>query len=168
MGETVNDTPRLSEEETRAWLAYIDLSTLLGDYLERQLHRDAGLSHVTYNLLSRLSAAPARSLRMSDLAEHLKITRSRLSHALSSLEKRGWAHRTDDPADQRGQLAVLTDAGFAALTAAAPGHLTAARRAMFDHLTPDQVRQFAEVVETIVKGLMRGDDYQTDLPWRRR
>jgi len=164
----VSDTPWLSEQEMRAWLAYIDLSTLLGDYLERQLQRDAGLSHATYNLLSRLSVAPDRSLRMSELAEHLKITRSRLSHALTALEKRGWARRTNDPTDQRGQLAVLTDEGFAVLAAAAPGHLAAARRAMFDHLTPDQVRQFAQIGEAITKGLTHQHDYQAELPWRRR
>ncbi|EDY55419.1 MarR-family transcriptional regulator [Streptomyces sviceus ATCC 29083] len=164
----MSDTPWLSEEEMRAWLAYIDLSTLLGDYLERQLQRAAGLSHATYNLLSRLSVAPDRSLRMSDLAEHLKVTRSRLSHALSALEKRGWARRTDDPTDQRGQLAVLTDEGFAVLAAAAPSHVAAARRAMFDHLTPDQARQFAEIGEAIIKGLTHEDDYQAELPWRRR
>jgi hypothetical protein len=63
---------------------------------------------------------------------------------------------------------VLTDEGFAVLAAAGPGHVAAARRAMFDHLTPDQIRQFAEIGEAIIKGLTHEDDYQAELPWRRR
>jgi len=162
------DTRWLSEREMRAWLAYVDLSTLLGDYLDQQLHRDAGMSHASYSLLTRLAASPGRTLRMSELAERTRITRSRLSHALSALEKRGWVSRKDDPADKRGQFAVLTDQGAAAVAKAAPGHVAAVRNAIFDRLTPDQVDQFAEIGETIIAALIGKEGYPAELPWRRR
>lgn len=144
----------LTDEEMRAWLAYIDLSSMLGDYLDRQLQRDAGMSHTTYHLLARLSFAPQHTLRLSALAEGLRITRSRLSHALTKLETDGWILKTDDPADGRGQLATLTDLGYKALENAAPGHTRAVRPALFDRLSPQQVRQLADIAETIVVGLV--------------
>jgi DNA-binding MarR family transcriptional regulator len=161
-------TEWLSDEEMRAWLAYIDLSTLLDDYLDRQLKRDSGMSHACYNLLSRLSAAPGRSPRMTELAEQLKITRGRLSHTLANLEAQGWVTRRSDPGDKRGQIAVLTDAGAAALATAAPGHAAAVRHAVFDRLIPEQVRQFTEIAETITGALTGGAKDPDELPWRRR
>ena len=162
------DTRWLSDREMRAWLACIDLSTLLGDYLDQQLQHDAGMSHASYSLLTRLSTAPEGTLRMSELAERMRITRSRLSHALSGLEKRGWVRRKEDPADKRGHFAVLTEQGYAVLAQTAPGHVEAVRHAIFDQLTPDQVDQLAEIGETIIGALIGEKDYPAELPWRRR
>ena len=80
----------------------------------------------------RLSEAPGRALRMSQLAEASTSSKSRLSHAVARLEERGWIRRTDCPTDRRGQVAQLTDEGFAALAAAAPGHVEQVRRALID------------------------------------
>ena len=161
----------LNAEERRAWLAYVDFSTLLGDYLNRQLRRDAGLTHADYTLLSHLSSQPGRALGMSELARRLKITRSRLTHAVNRLRDVGLVDRREDPADGRGQLAVLTDEGYALLEQAAPGHVEAVRRAVFDALSPEQVRQLADIGETISETLHRVETAETDpavLPWRRR
>lgn len=168
----MHTTPRwLEAEEERAWLAYVDFSTLLADYLHRQLRRDAGMTHADYSLLSHLSSAPDNALGMSELARRLKITRSRLTHAVNRLREAGLVDRSEDPADGRGQLAVLTDEGRAVLERAAPGHVEAVRRAVFDALTPDQVRQLADIGETISEALHRVEATETDpavLPWRRR
>ncbi|TPQ16704.1 MarR family winged helix-turn-helix transcriptional regulator [Streptomyces sporangiiformans] len=165
-------SPRwLNSEEQRAWLAYIDFSTLLADHLNRQLRRDAGVTHSDYSLLAHLSAAPDRTLTMSELAERLKITRSRLTHAVTRLQQAGYVGRRDDPGNRRIQLAVLTARGQTLLDRAAPGHVEAVRRAVFDALTPEQVRQFAEIGERINGALQRmdaGGDVQEALPWRRR
>ncbi|GAA2491031.1 MULTISPECIES: MarR family winged helix-turn-helix transcriptional regulator [Streptomyces] len=165
-------TPRwLNAEERRAWLAYVDFSTLLADYLNRQLRRDAGMTHADYSLLAYLSSTPDGVLGMSELAQRLKITRSRLTHAVNRLREVGLVDRREDPADGRGQLAVLTDEGRALLERAAPGHVDAVRRAVFDALTPEQVRQFAEIGEAISDALHRVESTETDpavLPWRRR
>jgi DNA-binding MarR family transcriptional regulator len=165
-------TPRwLNADERRAWLAYVDFSTLLADYLNRQLRRDAGMTHADYSLLTSLSAAPDGVLGMSDLAQRLKITRSRLTHAVNRLREAGLVDRREDPADGRGQLAVLTDEGRSLLEEVAPGHVEAVRRAVFDALTPEQVRQFAQIGEAISDALHRAESTDSDpavLPWRRR
>ncbi|MFF4353135.1 MarR family winged helix-turn-helix transcriptional regulator [Streptomyces sp. NPDC001530] len=165
-------TPRwLDTEERRAWLAYVEFSTLLSDYLNRQLRKDAGMTHADYTLLAHLSSVPDQTLTMSELAERLKITRSRLTHAVTRLQQVGYVDRRDDPANRRNQLAVLTAQGRQLLEEAAPGHVEAVRRAVFDALTPDQVRQFAEIGAAINAALQRVDAAQDDqevLPWRRR
>lgn len=88
----MNATPRwLDADEQRAWMAYVEFSTLLGDYLNRQLRRDAGTTHADYTLLAQLSSAPDQALGMSELARRLKITRSRLTHAVNRLaEAASW------------------------------------------------------------------------------
>jgi len=168
----MSTTPRwLTAEEQRAWLAYIDFSTLLTDHLNRQLRRDAGLTHTDYSLLAHLSSAPDHTLGMSDLAHRLKITRSRLTHAVTRLQQAGYVDRQEDPANGRNQLAVLTEQGRQLLERAAPGHVEAVRRAVFDVLTTEQVRQFAEIGEAINAALQRADTAAADpeaLPWRRR
>lgn len=168
----MSTTPRwLNAEERRAWLAYVEFSTLLADHLNRQLRRDAGMTHADYILLAYLSSAPDGVLGMSELAQRLKITRSRLTHAVNRLRDTGLVDRREDPADGRGQLAVLTHEGYAFLERAAPGHVEAVRKAVFDALTPEQVRQFAEIGEAISGALHRVESTEaaeTALPWRRR
>src|SRR3954463_9413957 len=102
-------TPRwLDAEEMRAWLAYVEFSTLLSDHLNRQLRRDAGMTHADYILLAHLSSVPRATLTMSELAERLKIPRSRLTHAVPRLQEAGYLDRHEDPANRRSQLATLT------------------------------------------------------------
>ena len=64
--------------------------------------------------------------------------------------------RTACPTDKRGALAVLTDEGFAALEAAAPGHVEGVRRHLFDVLTPEQVEQLGQISAAIRDGLLPG------------
>lgn len=139
----------LDEDEQRAWRAFLAAVEALQSGLDAQLQADAGMPHAYYELLVRLSEAPHRTLRMSALAQAAGSSRSRLSHAVGQLEKRGWVRRESCPEDRRGQLAVLTDEGFAALEQAAPGHVEAVRRLLLDRLTPEQVaglRAFGEAV----------------------
>ena len=168
----MDTTPRwLDAEERRAWLAYVDFSTLLADHLYRQLRRDAGITHADYSLLSHLSSASDDTLGMSELARRLRITRSRLSHAVNRLRDAGLVERREDPVDGRVQLAVLTGQGRALLERAAPGHVEAVRRAVFDALSREQVRQLAEIGETLTATLLKVEAGETDpdvLPWQRR
>lgn len=87
------------------------------------------MTHADYSLLGHLSARPVRTLGMSVLAEQLKFTRSRLTHAVIRLEHAGYVRRRDDPGERRGQLVELTEEGMALLTGAVPGHVAAVRRA---------------------------------------
>ncbi|MFD7428134.1 MarR family winged helix-turn-helix transcriptional regulator [Streptomyces sp. NPDC091387] len=156
----------LTDEEQSVWRAYLHATTLLEDHLDRQLQRDAGMPHIYYGLLVQLSQAPRRQKRMTELAKDAKITRSRLSHAVARLEKSGWVRREDCPSDKRGQNAVLTDEGHEMLRGSAPGHVSAVRQAMFDRLTPEQVRSLGEIMQVIAAGL-QPEGPNADLPWLR-
>jgi len=145
----------LDEEEQRTWRAFLSATQLLFDQLDRELQRDAKIPHAYYEILVRLSEAPARTLRMSQLADSTLSSRSRLSHAVSRLEESGWVERRSCPTDRRGQLAVLTDKGFAALEAAAPGHVEGVRTHVFDPLTPDQVKALRTLSETLLEPLVQ-------------
>jgi DNA-binding MarR family transcriptional regulator len=149
----VANTRWLGPSEQRAWRAYLDATTLLFDALDRQLQRDSGMPLAYYEILVRLSEAEGRSLRMSELADATRSSRSRLSHAVARLEERGWLQRVDCETDKRGQLATLTDAGFAALEAAAPGHVAAVRKHLIDQLSPKQVDQLEQIGSTVLAGL---------------
>jgi DNA-binding MarR family transcriptional regulator len=141
----------LSDDEQRAWRADLESTKLLFDALDRQLQRESDMPHAYFEILVRLSEAPERTLRMSELAHSTLSSRSRLSHAVARLEERGWVVREDCPTDRRGQNARLTDAGFAVLAAAAPGHVEIVRRLVIDALTPEQLAQLATIGETIVR-----------------
>ncbi|HZR12830.1 MAG TPA: MarR family transcriptional regulator [Acidimicrobiia bacterium] len=154
----MGEEPRwLDREEQRAWRAFLNANRLLFEVVDQQLQREAEIPHAYYEILVRLSEAPGRHLRMSDLASASKYSRSRLSHAVARLEEQGWVRRDSCPTDRRGQVAVLTDEGFATLEAAAPGHVECVRHALFDALTPEQVRQLREISEAIVRGLTATD-----------
>jgi DNA-binding MarR family transcriptional regulator len=149
MNSTEAGTRWLSPDEQRAWRAFLDASRLLFECLDRSLERDADLSSADYEILVQLSEAPERRLRMKDLAQGTTFSRSRLSHAMSRLEHSGWVRREACPSDRRGTVAVLTDDGFSVLEAAAPGHVTAVRRWLFDGLTGAQVAQLEQIAHVL-------------------
>jgi DNA-binding MarR family transcriptional regulator len=150
---SVAKTRWLTTSEQRAWRAYLEATTLLFDALDRQLQRDSAMPHAYYEILVRLSEADGRSMRMSELADATRSSRSRLSHAVARLEERGWLERVECATDKRGQIAVLTGVGFAALEAAAPGHVAAVRKHLIDQLTPEQVTQLEQIGSVVVAGL---------------
>ncbi|RKN13614.1 MarR family transcriptional regulator [Micromonospora musae] len=143
----------LNPDEQHTWRAFLTASRGVMDALDRELQRDAGMPHAYYEILVRLSEAPQRRMRMSDLAETTGSSRSRLSHAVARLEAAGWVRREDCPTDRRGQNAHLTQAGFETLAAAAPGHVEGVRRHLFDVLSPAQVDQLRRISETIAAHL---------------
>lgn len=146
----------LDAAEQRAWRAWLYSAQLLQDRLDRELMHSTGISHAYYEILVQLSETPGRMLRMSELAERSLSSRSRLSHAVSRLEERGWVRRQVCADDGRGQLAVLTDDGFAALEAAAPIHVESVRRHLFDQLTAEQVEHVRDFGETLLRHLDPG------------
>ena len=139
----------LSDEQQRAWRAYVEAIRLLQETLDAQLQADAGMPHAYYEILVRLSETPDRRLRMAELATGTQSSRSRVSHAVARLEERGWVRREPCPSDRRGQLAVLTDEGYAALAAAAPGHVARVRAAVVDALSAEQLRALADASSAI-------------------
>jgi DNA-binding MarR family transcriptional regulator len=140
----------LTAEEQCTWREFMSAWQWLMAAVDGQLQRDAGMPLAYYEILVRLSEAPDRSLRMTQLAEASSSSKSRVSHAVARLEERGWIERVDCPTDRRGQIAQLTDEGFAALSAAAPAHVEQVRRVLFDALTPEQVRQLHGITTAVL------------------
>ena len=139
----------LDGEEQQTWRAFLRAVAAVQRGLDTQLQAEAGMPHAYYELLVRLSEAPEHTLRMSALAQATSSSRSRLSHAIAQLEQRGWVSRQPCPQDRRGQLAVLTGAGREALQQAAPGHVEAVRRLLFDRLSPAQVGHLRAIADAV-------------------
>lgn len=148
----------LTQDEQRVWRAFLEVNQLLFERLDRELQRDSGIPHTYYEVLVRLSEAEGRRLRMSTLADRSQSSRSRLSHAVRRLEAAGWVRRETCSSDARGAEAVLTDEGFAALAAAAPGHVESVRNHLFDRLSPEQVAQLGEISAALRDQLCAGED----------
>ncbi|WP_330278279.1 MarR family transcriptional regulator [Lentzea sp. NBC_00516] len=108
---------------------------LLPGRLEAPLQQESGLSLFDYLVLSHVSEAPDRRIRMSELAHLANGSLSRLSNVVKRFEQRGWVVRFPDPDDGRYTLASLTDEGFEVVEAAAPTHLRAVREFVLDPLT---------------------------------
>lgn len=139
----------LSEQEQSAWRGYLAVLRHVSTSIDRQLQDEAGLPHGYYQILAMLSEAPARTLRMSQLAEVTMTSQSRISHAVKALEERGWVRRAPSTEDRRGHTAALTDDGLAALVELAPGHVAAVRRLIFDRLTREQVAALQGIADAI-------------------
>jgi DNA-binding MarR family transcriptional regulator len=153
----------LDEEQQRTWRAWLAVSELVPRALDAQLQRDAGLSHAAYVVLAMLSEAPGRSRRMSDLARRANQSQSRLSHTVARLEERGWVRRERSADDGRGNVAVLTDAGWDVVRTVAPGHVDAVREAMFAPLTAEQTRVLGDAMQAILDQLDPDRSLRIDL-----
>jgi DNA-binding MarR family transcriptional regulator len=158
----VSEPRWLDPDERRIWLGWVFTSRLLWEEIERDLQRDSSLSWGHYEILVMLSETADRARRMSELADATQSSRSRLSHAVARLEELGWVRRETCATDRRGQLAVLTDDGFAALQAAAPMHVESVRRHLFDQLSAEQLLALRDIQMTLLEHLLpianaRGD-----------
>jgi len=147
------ETRWLSDEEQRIWRAFLFASRLLFSEFERDMQRGAGMPLTYYEILSVLSGVPNRALRMSELAEALQVSPSRISHAVSRLEEAGCVRREPCPSDRRVFYAVLTDHGYRVLEEAAPAHVESVRTHLFDQLTPEQQAELGEISRAILKHL---------------
>lgn len=144
-----DDVAWLTPIESDAWVGLFGIAMKLPGLLDTQLQRDSSLSSFEYSVLGRLSMTEGRTLRMSELASLANGSLSRLSNVVKRLETEGFLIREPDPDDGRYTVARLTEAGWDAVVAAAPGHVQHVRRLIFDALTPTQVRQLAEIGRTI-------------------
>jgi DNA-binding MarR family transcriptional regulator len=143
------DVPWLTDEEQSVWRAWLDVSRLLNERLQHQLAEDSDLSLAEYEILVQLSETPEQRLRMSELAARVVNSRSRLTHTVSRLEKRGLVGREVCPEDGRGVLCLLTESGLSVLEMAAPGHVRAVRETLFDPLTAREVQELGSVMDTV-------------------
>ena len=143
----------LNEQEMQAWIGYRRMRLLLDLQLNRDLMSQAGLSEADYDVLSNLSEAPHQQLRLTDLATHMRWSKSRLSHHITRMQGRGLVDRHDCKDDGRGSMLVLTPAGRKAIDGAAPGHVESVRKHMIDLMTDDELAALAAFSHRIVAHL---------------
>jgi DNA-binding MarR family transcriptional regulator len=140
----------LDDREQKAWRAYLVATSRLQEVLDRDLQAKSGMPHTYYMILAMLSEAPEHGIKMTELAQVLKSSVSRLSHAVRKLEEAGWIRRDADPADGRVTYACLTAEGLRVLEEAAPGHVTTVVDNVFDRLTDEQVEQLYDISAAII------------------
>jgi DNA-binding MarR family transcriptional regulator len=145
----------LDEREARLWRTWLRLNHELPSVLEEQISRDGGLSGADYAVLVPLSESPDGMLRARELGRAILWDRSRLSHHVSRMERRGLVAREECAEDGRGAMVRMTDAGRAAIEGAAPGHVAATRRSFFDLLSDDEVDVLTAVFDRILGNLDR-------------
>jgi len=152
----MDDARWLTPREAGVWQKYRDLKRELQIAQDRQLVLDSGLSGADYALLVPLSEAPDGLVRARDLGLAVGWERSRLSHQISRMEKRGLVAREECSEDARGSMIRLTPAGRAAIESAAPQHVETVRQYFFDPLSPEEV-DFLGVVFDRMLAALSGD-----------
>jgi DNA-binding MarR family transcriptional regulator len=143
----------LSEDELRSWRAYVIGSERLRQRLNAELQDSHDLPLPDYEVLVRLSEQPDHRMRMTQLAEEVAQSKSRLSHQISRLEAVGLVRRVNCPNDARGILAELTPHGMEALRRAAPTHVAGVRDHLIDLISEDERAILATVFERVQKHL---------------
>ena len=146
---------RLDERQRLLWKAYRDLYNGLSGALQEQLLRDAGLSGSEYAVLVELSHTPDGVLRARELGVELGWDRSRLSHLVGRMEKRGLVAREECSDDARGSMVRLTGAGRDAVEGAAPEHAEAIRRYFFNPLSSEELETLSVVFDRLLDNLAR-------------
>lgn len=143
------DKRLLTESQMRAWRAFLGASTLVSARLNHELDEAAAISMYEYEILVRLFESEAGRVRMSQLADQVSYSRSRLTHTVGRLERAGYVLRSSCPNDRRGVYAHLTQAGYEFLAQTAPIHLDGVRRHLIDRFTASELATLTELLEKI-------------------
>ncbi len=150
---TINPPPRwLDADEQDAWRQYLRASRMLEAVLDHDLQAH-GLQLSEYEIISVLSEQPDSRLRMSEIAELVVQSRSRLTHTAGRLEKRGWVRREACVGDRRGVELVLTEAGQAEIARMAPTHVGSVRNNLVDHLTREDFLALGRAMAAVSGGI---------------
>ena len=144
---------RLDDEELATWLPIIRFVQLLPQVLDRALKDEVGLNHARYAILVTLAGQGEGAVTMTELARIAGLSRSRLSHALDSLEERGWVARTSCSTDKRTLSATLTPAGREMLRAAAPVQVAQIRELILDPLSAEDRERLQDILGTLLPGV---------------
>ena len=141
-------TARLTDDELAVWRSLLDTTTELRRLLSAKL-QEVELSPGDYSVLLALIEAPGNALRSSELATAIDWERSRLSHHLGRMERRGLLRRDDCPGDNRGALVVITADGSSALRRASGPHLRAVKHYFADALEPHQLEGLGDALASV-------------------
>ncbi|WP_328875948.1 MarR family winged helix-turn-helix transcriptional regulator [Streptomyces sp. NBC_00287] len=143
----------LTAEEQHAWRCFVRLQERLGGRLARRMQSESKLSAADFQVLVQLTDVPEGRQRFLDLSQALEWEKSRMSHHIARMTKRGLVTREECPEDGRGAFVVITPAGRQAIEAAAPLHVEAVRSLFLDHVTPAELRTLAQISERVVAQL---------------
>ncbi|GAB2881930.1 MarR family winged helix-turn-helix transcriptional regulator [Nocardioides pacificus] len=146
----------LTADQQRSWRALIIGNTLLMDRLDEDLRRTFNLSLTEYEILVRLSERPGRQLRMAQLADALRHSRSRVTHTVARMEDAGLVKRSQSADDGRGIVATMTDKGYALLTEAAPVHVRGVRENLVDLADEQDFAALGRVMDAVADRLIGG------------
>lgn len=138
----------LTADQQRVWRAYLDAVAHIDHQLDERL-RPYGLDLGEYEILVHLSESPGRRMRMSDLAEAVRQSRSRLTHTVSRMEKKDLIDRAPCADDRRGVVAQLTDTGLRLLESAAPAHVESVRTCFVDRVDPEDFEALGRAMRAV-------------------
>ncbi|MDK8869971.1 MarR family winged helix-turn-helix transcriptional regulator [Corynebacterium macclintockiae] len=148
--EQANAAPQwLNSREQQVWRAWLNTHIQINAELAQQLSADTSLSLSDYEVLVHLSESPDNQQRIVALANTMQWSRSRLSHQITRMAKRGLVRRETCDADGRGAFVVLEPAGLEAITNAAPGHVKKVRELIFDHLSDAEVEKLLAILSKL-------------------
>jgi DNA-binding MarR family transcriptional regulator len=147
----------LSETERGLWFAFMEASRLIERRLDQRLRSETGITHAQYEILTRLSMAPDRKIRMSELAEQVVSTRSGLTYQVTQLETRGLVSRRACPGDDRGVMAHLTDEGEVLLDKLVPVQEAIVQECLTGRLTPEQLEALSAAMCGMRRYLRTGE-----------
>jgi DNA-binding MarR family transcriptional regulator len=139
----------MTVEELAVWRALLDTTAELRRILGAQLLQETSLSPADYQVMLALREADGRRLRSSELAESIDWERSRLSHHLARMERRGLIRRDDCATDSRGAEVSLTDDGAGIFRGATTPHMRAIKKQFADALTPQQFEALADILQAL-------------------
>ncbi|MDC7122216.1 MarR family transcriptional regulator [Cellulomonas fimi] len=166
---TTEPAPRggwLTAEQQVHWRSFRSGVARLTAVLEHELEARTGLSTHEYEVLVRLSEQPGRTMRMSELADGIVHSRSRLTHTVRRMEDAGLVQRAPCAEDARGVNATMTEAGWKRLVDAAPEHVQSVRDHLVDVLTPEQFAALGAAMQVVADRIVGGgcDDDDAGVP----
>ncbi|MFJ8234036.1 MarR family winged helix-turn-helix transcriptional regulator [Streptomyces sp. NPDC094448] len=145
----------LSAAEQQAWRSFLRVQDKLLTRLARELQNDSGLSAADYGVLVNLTDVPEGRLPMLELARTVEWEKSRMSHHIARMEKRGLVAREECAGDKRVAFVAITPEGREAIEAAAPRHVAAVRRLVVAPLTPAELAMLGQISDRILEELER-------------
>lgn len=145
----MTDSPWLDDRSQQMWRRWLHVTGRLPSAIGSQLQADSHLSHADFAVLVQLSEAPDERYRIAELADTLQWERSRLSHQLTRMQKRGLIRRDECAQDGRGAFAVLTAEGRDRIEQAAPGHARLIRSIFFEDVPPEDLEAFDRVLSRL-------------------
>ena len=147
------DVRWLNEAEQTTWFRLLTLASLLPTKLDVGLRERSGVSYFEYFVLASLSAEPDGEMRMSDLAAASAGSPSRVSHAVTRMEKNGIVERIDSAEDGRVRIARLTEAGWELVRRIAPAHVEQVRELIFGVITTAEMNALGAIVGKLIRSL---------------